>query len=188
MNTRGRLSPGTMATVAVFAPLFFISGIVGQFIKSIPLHADFRPLRFDFRRARTRALDCDYVYEKESNRLEKIQEEIHAQNPGWYRVKLGYILDNRRAQNIFLVSIFAAFSLHSRSPITRLLKTTFFPRKTSDTSLFRSRSHEPRLIPTSSFFFFFFFTASRGGTLRQTLISIHSRRPSAARARSPEKT
>lgn len=123
------LIAGTMATVAVFAPLFFISGIVGQFIKSIPFTLIFVLFASIFVALGLVPLIAITFTKKESNRLEKIQEEYTHKFQEWYRVKLGYILDNRRAQNIFLVSIGVAFFLALALPISGLLKTTFFPQE-----------------------------------------------------------
>src|SRR6185436_10220272 len=47
----------------------------------------------------------------------------------WYRTKLGDLLDNRRAQNYFLIAIGVGFVLALMLPISGLLKTTFFPQE-----------------------------------------------------------
>lgn len=123
------LIAGTMATVAVFAPLFFISGIVGQFIKSIPVTLIFALFASIFVTLGLVPLIAITFTKKESNRLEKMQEEYTHKFQEWYRAKLGYMLDNRRAQNIFLACISAAFFLALALPISGLLKTTFFPQE-----------------------------------------------------------
>lgn len=123
------LIAGTLATVAVFAPLFFISGIVGQFIKSIPFTLIFVLFASIFVALGLVPLIAITFTKKESNRLEKKQEEYTHQFQEWYRAKLGYILDNRRTQNIFLASIGVAFVLALALPISGLLKTTFFPQE-----------------------------------------------------------
>ncbi len=123
------LIAGTMATVAVFAPLFFISGIVGQFIKSIPFTLIFVLFASIFVALGLVPLIAITFTKKESNRLEKKQEEYTHKFQEWYRGTLGYMLDNRRAQNIFLWSIIGGFFLALALPITGLLKTTFFPQE-----------------------------------------------------------
>ncbi|OGG57771.1 hypothetical protein A2765_05050 [Candidatus Kaiserbacteria bacterium RIFCSPHIGHO2_01_FULL_56_24] len=123
------LIAGTMATVAVFAPLFFISGIVGQFIKSIPFTLIFVLFASIFVALGLVPLIAITFTKKESNRLEKKQEEYTHRFQEWYRRKLGYLLDNRRAQNLFLAAIFAGFFVAIALPITGLLKTTFFPQE-----------------------------------------------------------
>ncbi len=123
------LIAGTLATVAVFAPLFFISGIVGQFIKSIPFTLIFVLFASIFVALGLVPLIAITFTKKESNWLEKIQEDYTHRFQEWYREKLSFILDNRRAQNIFLISIAVGFFLALALPISGLLKTTFFPQE-----------------------------------------------------------
>lgn len=123
------LIAGTMATVAVFAPLFFISGIVGQFIKSIPFTLIFVLLASIFVALGLVPLIAITFTKKESNRLEKLQEDYTHRFQEWYREKLGGLLHNRRAQNIFLAAIFVGFFVALALPISGLLKTTFFPQE-----------------------------------------------------------
>lgn len=123
------LIAGTLATVAVFAPLFFISGIVGQFIKSIPFTLIFVLFASIFVALGLVPLIAITFTKKESNKLEQKQEEYTHRFQEWYRSRLGRFLENRRAQNIFLVSIGVAFVLALALPISGLLKTTFFPQE-----------------------------------------------------------
>src|SRR6185436_13991537 len=90
------LIAGTMATVAVFAPLFFISGIVGQFIKSIPFTLIFVLFASIFVALGLVPLISITFTKKSSNRLELKQEEYTHKFQEWYRTKLGDLLDNRR--------------------------------------------------------------------------------------------
>jgi HAE1 family hydrophobic/amphiphilic exporter-1 len=123
------LIAGTMATVAVFAPLFFISGIVGQFIKSIPFTLIFVLFASIFVALGLVPLIAITFTKKESNRLEKRQEEYTHRFQEWYRAKLGSLLDSRRSQNYFLAAIGVGFIVALALPITGLLKTTFFPQE-----------------------------------------------------------
>lgn len=126
------LIAGTMASVAVFAPLFFISGIVGEFIKSIPFTLIFVLLASIFVALGLVPLIAIRFTKKENNRLEQKQEEYTHEFQEWYRRKLTELLDNKRVQNIFLWSIAGAFVLAMFLPITGLLKTTFFPQEDID--------------------------------------------------------
>ncbi|MFZ2887253.1 MAG: efflux RND transporter permease subunit [Minisyncoccia bacterium] len=123
------LIAGTLATVAVFAPLFFISGIVGQFIKSIPFTLIFVLFASIFVALGLVPLIAIMFTKKESNRLEQKQEEYTHRFQEWYRGFLGRLLDNRRHQNAFMWLIGVGFVLALALPISGLLKTTFFPQE-----------------------------------------------------------
>lgn len=126
------LIAGTLATVAMFAPLFFISGIVGEFIASIPFTLIFVLLASIFVALGLVPLIAIMFTTKESNRLERVQEEYTHKFQAWYRSQLDALLESRRAQNIFLATIGVGFVLAMLLPITGLLKTTFFPQEDID--------------------------------------------------------
>lgn len=126
------LISGTMASIAVFAPLFFISGIVGEFIKSIPFTLIFVLVASIFVALGLVPLIAIVFTKKESNRLEQKQEEYTHKFQEWYRTKLTALLDSRRAQNMFLWSIAGGFVLALLLPIMGFLQTTFFPQEDID--------------------------------------------------------
>lgn len=126
------LIAGTMATVAVFAPLFFISGVVGQFISTIPFTLIFVLLASIVVALGVVPLIAIMFTKKENNRLEEKQEEYTHRIQEWYRAKLIRLLDNRRAQNRFLWIIALSFIVSLALPISGLLKTTFFPQEDID--------------------------------------------------------
>ncbi|MFZ2719661.1 MAG: efflux RND transporter permease subunit, partial [Minisyncoccia bacterium] len=126
------LIAGTMATVAVFAPLFFISGIVGEFIASIPFTLIFVLIASIFVALGIVPLVAIMFTKKDNNALEQRQEEYTHEVQEWYRRKLGDLLDSRRLQNMFLWSIGIAFLVSLALPISGLLKTTFFPQEDID--------------------------------------------------------
>lgn len=126
------LISGTMATVAVFAPLFFISGIVGEFIASIPFTLIFVLLASIFVALGLVPLIAIRFTTHTSNRLETIQEEYTHRFQEWYRSLLERLLDSRRLQKRFLWGIAVAFVIALLLPITGLLKTTFFPQEDID--------------------------------------------------------
>ncbi len=126
------LISGTMASIAVFAPLFFISGIVGEFIASIPFTLIFVLVASIFVALGIVPLIAILFTKKEHNALEQRQEKYTHLFQEWYRAKLTVLLDNKRTQNIFLCSIVGGFILAILLPITGLLKTTFFPQEDID--------------------------------------------------------
>ncbi|HWO07051.1 MAG TPA: efflux RND transporter permease subunit [Candidatus Paceibacterota bacterium] len=120
---------GTMTTVAVFVPLFFISGIVGEFISSIPFTIIFVLMASIFVALGLVPLIAVRFTKRERNDLEKRQEEYTERFQTWYRHQLSRILDSRRTQNWFLVGICLALVVAIALPITGLVSTTFFPQE-----------------------------------------------------------
>lgn len=123
---------GTMATVAVFFPLFFISGIVGEFIQSIPytvigvlIASIFVALGL------VPVLALLFSREDHSEFGEK-QEEYTEKARVWYAAHLHRFLAHRKWQNRFLLGMVLAFVLAIALPIVGLLKVEFFPQEDLD--------------------------------------------------------
>ncbi len=124
---------GTMTTVAVFAPLFFISGIVGEFIKSIPFTIIFVLIASIFvALGIVPLIAIKFTKPTSGNKLEEFQEEFTIRAQAWYRAHLRSFLQNRRAQNYFLVALVIGLVLSFMLPVTGLVKTVFFPGENVD--------------------------------------------------------
>jgi len=128
------LIAGTMTTVAVFIPLFFLSGIIGQFVKSIPFTivvvlAASIIVALGF--VPSIAL---HLIKHEESPFAKKRERIWAGIGAWYRTRLQNFFRTRKLQWFFYaflaISFVGAFAL----PITGALKVTMFPP--SDYDLF----------------------------------------------------
>lgn len=124
---------GTMTTVAVFAPLFFLSGIIGEYISSIPFTIIFVLLASIIVALGMVPLIAIYLTKhSSSNRFEEIQEEYTHKAQMWYRAKLVSFLHKRILQRVFIwglvVTLFLTFTL----PFTGLLKVIFFPPEDVD--------------------------------------------------------
>ncbi len=126
------LIAGTMATVAVFAPLFFITGIIGKFIAGIPYTLIFVLIASIFVALGIVPLVAVLFTKKNPNRLERKQEEYTTKVTQWYTEKLRIILEHRRYQNIFLGTLVVLFLLSLTLPFTGLVQTTFFPQSDED--------------------------------------------------------
>lgn len=112
------VTAGTMTTVAVFLPLFFISGIVGEFIKSIPFTVisvllasllvalGFVPL-----------ISSLVLIKRATSKLEERQEKYTIKALEWYKNKLSLILGNKFRENIFLSILIALFFATPVMPI-----------------------------------------------------------------------
>ncbi len=124
---------GTMTTVAVFAPLFFLSGIVGEFIKSIPFTIIFVLIASIVVALGMVPLIAVYLTKhSHSNKFEAKQDEYTKRAQAWYRAKLISFLHNARAQKIFMWTLGLSFLLVFVLPISGLLKVIFFPPENVD--------------------------------------------------------
>lgn len=121
------LMAGTLATIAVFAPLFFISGIVGKFIAGIPYTLIFVLLASIFVALGIVPIIAVLFTTLESNRLERAQEEYTHRFTEWYKHRLRRLLQNRRQQRLFLWSLGIGLLLSIILPFTGLVQTIFFP-------------------------------------------------------------
>ncbi|MDR3571537.1 MAG: efflux RND transporter permease subunit [Candidatus Pacebacteria bacterium] len=126
------LIAGTMATVAVFAPLFFISGIIGKFIAGIPYTLIFVLIASIFVALGIVPLIAVLFTKKQPNRLEKLQEHYTDRVTLWYQEKLRALLESTRAQKIFLRTLIVLLILSLALPFTGLIQTTFFPQDDQD--------------------------------------------------------
>lgn len=127
------LIAGTMATVAVFAPLFFISGIVGKFIAGIPYTLIFVLMASIFVALGIVPLIAVlFTHKKESSRLEILQERYTDEFTEWYKRKLRIILENRRYQRRFIWGLVGLFVLSLALPFTGLVQSVFFPQDDQD--------------------------------------------------------
>jgi multidrug efflux pump subunit AcrB len=128
------LIAGTMATVAVFAPLFFISGIVGKFIAGIPYTLIFVLIASIFVALGIVPLIAILFtkHSSEKNRLERVQEEYTEKITHWYKGMLRGVLASPKKQRWFLRGLALMFVLSLALPFTGLVQTTFFPQDDQD--------------------------------------------------------
>lgn len=126
------LIAGTMTTVAVFAPLFFISGTTGKFIATIPFTVIFVLLASLFVALGIIPLIAILFTKSEDNRLEGLQREYTDRLKVRYRAFLEKFFANRRHQNRFLFGLVGLFIAIFFLPAFGLLKVTFFPGEDSD--------------------------------------------------------
>jgi HAE1 family hydrophobic/amphiphilic exporter-1 len=129
------LIAGTMTTIAVFAPLFFLSGVTGKFIASIPftiIFVLFASIFVALGFVPLLALLFTKADSTKETRFEKLQEEYNHKAQQWYKEKLIAFLGKPKEQRIFLWVLFGAFLLSLTLPISGLLKVVFFPGEDVD--------------------------------------------------------
>ncbi|MCD5381249.1 MAG: efflux RND transporter permease subunit, partial [Candidatus Pacebacteria bacterium] len=112
------LISGTLTTVSMFAGLFIVSGVTGQFISSIPFTLIFLLFASLFvSLAILPLIATHFLHRRTSSRFEVKQVASAHKLESWYRGKLeDYIRDNDK-QNKFLSAIFALLVLALFLPI-----------------------------------------------------------------------
>lgn len=126
------LTAGTMTTVAMFAPLFFISGIVGQYIRSIPFTIITVLIASIFVALGLVPLIAIQLTKRTTSKFEMMQEEWNNKAQAWYREFLTNLLKNKRFQKRFMWGMAIALVLALSLPITGIVKVLFFPQDDAD--------------------------------------------------------
>jgi multidrug efflux pump subunit AcrB len=126
------LIAGTMTTVAVFAPLFFIRGIVGKFIAGIPYTLIFVLIASIFVALGVVPLIALLLTAGKQNKLEALQERYTDEITVCYKEKLRQLLHSARAQRLFLRALAVLFVLSLALPFTGIVKSVFFPQSDED--------------------------------------------------------
>ena len=126
------LMGGTIATVAFFVPLFFISGIVGKFIASIPFTLVFVLLASIFVALGLVPTIANAFASGTESELMKKQELYAERARAWYSSRLKGFLQNRKLQNRFLLFMVGGFVVALALPIVGLLRVSFFPQADGD--------------------------------------------------------
>lgn len=121
------LIAGTMTTVAVFVPLFFLTGIIGQFIKSIPFTIIVVLLASIVVALGFTPLIALWVIKHEESPFAIYREKLWDRISTSYRGQMERLFDNRRWQWIFYGILAATFVFAAALPVTGLLKTVMFP-------------------------------------------------------------
>ncbi len=126
------LIAGTFTTIVVFLPLFFLSGIVGKFLASIPFTVVFVLLASIFVALGLVPLLAIFFVHPVHGDLESRQERYNVLVRTWYQGFLRRLLQNKRDQNRFLIVAIVLFFIALALPATGLLKSIFFPQADSD--------------------------------------------------------
>lgn len=126
------LIAGTLTTVAVFVPLFFLSGVTGKFIASIPFTVIFVLLASIFVALGLVPILGMAVIRRESSRLERFQERWNEKAHDWYERYLRGLLNDRARENRFILAMVGLFIGALMLPVLGLVKAEFFPTDDGD--------------------------------------------------------
>ena len=126
------LIAGTFTTVVVFVPLFFLSGIVGKFLASIPFTVIFVLIASIFVALGFVPILSVFFVKASHSPAEMRQERWNAALKTRYEAFLHKLLADRKGQRRFLISMVVLFFVALALPATGLLKSIFFPGADSD--------------------------------------------------------
>lgn len=112
------LISGTLTTVSMFVGLFIVSGVIGQFIASIPFTLIFLLFASLFvALAILPLLASGFLKRRSATKLEQLQVEYAHRLETWYRNKLEIFLSSPKRQQQFLSIIFAGLVFAISLPV-----------------------------------------------------------------------
>tara|TARA_B100000745_G_scaffold300054_1_gene252553 strand:- start:2460 stop:5594 length:3135 start_codon:yes stop_codon:yes gene_type:complete len=121
------ITAGTLTTIAVFAPLFLVSGVTGQFIASIPFTIIFVLAASLFVALGLIPLIAStFLKRRTTTKFGKLQEQKTDEIRSWYKKNVQKIVGNKRRETIFIWTIIAMFILSFTLPAFGLVRVTFF--------------------------------------------------------------
>jgi multidrug efflux pump subunit AcrB len=126
------LIAGTFTTIVVFVPLFFLSGIVGKFLASIPFTVIFVLLASIFVALGFVPILSVFFVHPTHSALEGRQERYNQIAKSWYQNFLKGLLASKKNQNRFILMMVGLFIVAILLPATGLLKSIFFPGENAD--------------------------------------------------------
>lgn len=131
------LISGTMTTIAAFFPLFFISGVTGKFIASIPFTIIFVLSASLFVALGITPFIASRLLHSESHksartRLHVLQELYTKRLTQWYQNFLQLFLGDRKKENRFMRWLVISFFVTFTFPIVGLVEVIFFPQDNQD--------------------------------------------------------
>jgi HAE1 family hydrophobic/amphiphilic exporter-1 len=124
---------GTLTTVSMFAGLFIVSGVTGQFIAVIPFTLIFVLFASLFVALGILPLiAATFLKRRSASNLEKKQVKYAHKLESWYRSKLERIIGNKKRERLFLWGIRIALVLALLLPATGIVKVVFFEQSDVD--------------------------------------------------------
>ncbi|NBV77206.1 efflux RND transporter permease subunit [bacterium] len=124
------LIAGTMTTVAVFFPLFFLSGITGKFIQSIPFTIIFVLVASIVVALGMVPVLATILTRKEAkyNRFTELQEEYFHKVQTWYKSFLSVMLESRALQRNLFIGLALSFIGSIMLLVGGFIKVELFPQ------------------------------------------------------------
>lgn len=121
------LIAGTLTTVGMFTGLLVVTGVTGEFIKSIPYTLIFILFAsFFVALAILPVISASILHRRSVTKLEQKQYAYTQALEGWYRNKLERIIGNRKRERTFLWSIRVLLVVAILLPVFGLVRVVFF--------------------------------------------------------------
>lgn len=122
------LSIGILTTVAVFVPLFFISGVVGEFIATIPFTVIFVLLASLFvALVFVPLIGMSTLSKHAAHEHATWQDNLTANLQGRYRGFLNRVFDNPKMMRLIKWGLIGGFVLSIAFPVVGIVNVEFFP-------------------------------------------------------------
>ena len=129
------LTAGTLTTVAVFAPLFIVSGVTGEFIKSIPFTIIFVLLASLLVALGFVPLFATKLLHRGSSSTQKFaqkRDKVIARIERSYRELLMQFLTIRERQNLLILTLLLLFVFSLALPVVGAVRVVFFEDSNAD--------------------------------------------------------
>lgn len=131
------LISGTLTTVSVFVPMMFMSGMMGQFIRHIPITVNLVLVGSLFTALAIMPLLGAKFFRKQEDKKKDTFKNRYVDPRirrlhNWYERKLRALLDSKQQQKRFTYGILIAFVLSLSLPATGALKAIMFSDNDAD--------------------------------------------------------
>ena len=127
------LTAGTLTTVAVFFPLFLISGVTGEFIATIPFTIIFVLFASLFVALGLLPLFASlFLRRRMTSKMEEKQEIYTGRLQEYYRGIMRSIVSDRRKGRRVILGVVAAFIITLSFPFFGIVEVAFFPQGDAD--------------------------------------------------------
>jgi multidrug efflux pump len=139
------VTTGNLTTIAVFAPLFTISGVTGEFIASIPFTVIAVLVSSLVISLAFIPLIASTFLHRESTHSEETQDNTAKKIQNWYRDLMPKLLDYKRRKWALVSGLTALLVILIALPFFGLIKVGFFPQ--SDVDYLYISIEEPQGTP-----------------------------------------
>lgn len=139
------VTTGNLTTIAVFFPLFTISGISGEFIASIPFTVIAVLISSLFISLAFIPLIASTLLKTKDTKKESKREGYAEAVRNWYRRTIPWLLDSRKRKIRFLVGLSVIFFALVLFPFFGIIRVGFFPQ--SDVDYLYLNIEEPQGTP-----------------------------------------
>ncbi len=127
------LTSGTLTTISMFVGLFIVTGVIGQFIASIPYTIVFLLLASLFVALFIIPLLATHFLKRRSaTKIERTQTAFAQHLEQWYRQKLDTLLGNKTRERVFQWGLRAALLIALLLPVSGVVQVIFFAQSDAD--------------------------------------------------------